>query len=280
MPMLPMIAAIAIAQDIYDKIDPTALTNGLAIGCQAWTFNHFTAFQAIEKTALAGGKCIEFFPGQPIGDGTSATMGPDMPEDSVAHLKEQLKKFGVTPTAYGVTGIDREKNQARKLFHWAQSLQIRIINTESVDALDTIEAMVAETRLRVGFHDHPKNGDPNYRMWDPSYVAGILKDRDHRIGACADIGHWVRSGVKPIDALRILKGRIISCHMKDLNEFSPSGHDVPFGTGVSGIGQVLDELKRQRFEGSISVEYEWDWDTSLPEVSQCIGFMRGYTVPH
>jgi sugar phosphate isomerase/epimerase len=68
--------------------------------------------------------------------------------------------------------------------------------------------------------------------------------------------------------------------MKDLNEFSPQGHDVPFGTGVSDIGQVLDELKRQRFDGSISVEYEWDWETSLPEVSQCIGFMRGYTATH
>ena len=38
--------------------------NGFAIGCQAWTFNHFTVLEAIEKTAAAGAKVIEFFPGQ------------------------------------------------------------------------------------------------------------------------------------------------------------------------------------------------------------------------
>jgi hypothetical protein len=40
---------------------------------------------------------------------------------------------------------------------------------------------------------------------------------------------------------------------------------------------VLDELKRQGFEGNISIEYEHNWDHSVPEVAQCIGFVRGYT---
>ena len=35
-------------------------TGGFAIGCQAYTFNRFSVFEAIEKTAQAGGKVIEF----------------------------------------------------------------------------------------------------------------------------------------------------------------------------------------------------------------------------
>ena len=58
-------------------------------------------------------------------------------------------------------------------------------------------------------------------MWDPNYVLSVVKDRDARIGSCADTGHWVRSGLKPVDCLRILKGRIISSHLKDLNEMGP-----------------------------------------------------------
>jgi sugar phosphate isomerase/epimerase len=68
----------------------------------------------------------------------------------------------------------------------------------------------------------------------------------------------------------------MSAHLKDLNEKSPAAHDVPYGTGVSDIPAILDELKSQDFNGNVSIEYEYDWTTSLPEVAQCIGFVRGY----
>jgi sugar phosphate isomerase/epimerase len=103
-----------------------------------------------------------------------------------------------------------------------------------------------------------------------------VKNRDSRIGSCADIGHWVRSGIKPVDALRILRGHIISSHLKDLNEFSPNGHDVPAGTGVSDIPAVLDKLHAMGFTGNISIEYEYRMEDSLPEVAQSIGYVRGY----
>ena len=129
----------------------------------------------------------------------------------------------------------------------------------------------------VAFHDHPKQpNNPAYRMWDPNYVLSLVKDRDKRIGACADTGHWVRSGLKPVDCLRILKGRIISSHLKDLNVMAPNAHDVPYGLGVSDVPAILDELAKQGFDGNISVEYEHMMDRSMPMVAQCIGFVRGY----
>ena len=54
------------------------------------------------------------------------------------------------------------------------------------------------------------------------------------------------------------------------------GHDMPFGTGVSDVPAILDELKAQGFTGNISIEYEYNWDNSVPDVAQCIGFVRGY----
>ena len=41
---------------------------------------------------------------------------------------------------------------------------------------------------------------------------------------------------------------------------------------------ILDELKAQGFKGNISVEYEYNWENSVPDVAQCIGFVRGYAV--
>jgi len=51
---------------------------------------------------------------------------------------------------------------------------------------------------------------------------------------------------------------------------------VPYGTGVADIPGILEELKAQGFGGNLSIEYEYNWDNSLPEVAQCIGFVRGY----
>src|SRR6266436_4343173 len=49
-----------------NKIPDEYKTGGFFIGCQAYTFNHFTVFEAIQKTAEAGGKVIEFYPGQKL----------------------------------------------------------------------------------------------------------------------------------------------------------------------------------------------------------------------
>jgi sugar phosphate isomerase/epimerase len=275
--LLAALVGIVCLASAHAQVATAKRTGGMLFGIQAWTFTQFTTFEAIHKAAEAGATNIELFPGQTLGgDYPNVKVGQDMGEEATEALRKELEKYHVNVVAFGVVGIDKDEVKARKLFTWAKSLGIGIINTESTDALDTMDKMVREFDMRIGFHDHPRNSDPNYRNWDPSYILALVKNHDHRIGACADIGHWVRSGIKPIDALRILRGRVVSCHLKDLNEFSPDGHDVPFGTGVSDIAAVLTELRRQGFQGSASIEYEYDWQKSVPEVAQCVGFVRGF----
>jgi sugar phosphate isomerase/epimerase len=252
---------------------------GFAIGCQAYTFNRFTVFEAIEKTALAGGKVIEFFPGQRLSPAEpDVRWGHDAPEEAYDKVKAKLKEHNLLAVNYGVVGIPRDEAGARKVFEFAKKMGIRAITTESTDAIDTVEKLVKEYDIRVAYHNHPvRPNDANYKIWDPQYVADLVRNRDSRIGACADTGHWVRSNLDPVKSLKILEGRIISSHLKDLNRMGPGAHDVPFGTGVANIPGVLDELKRQEFDGNLSIEYEHNWDNNVPEVAQCIGFVRGYT---
>jgi len=261
-----------------NKIPEECSIGGFFIGCQAYTFNQFTLFEAIEKTAQAGGSVIEFFPGQKLSkEEPDVVWDHNASAETIEKVKAKLARHKIKAVNYGVVGVPRDEAQARKLFEFAKEMGLRAITTESVDAIDTIEKLVKEYDILVGFHDHPKQPrNPNYRMWDPNYVLSVVKDRDPRIGSCADTGHWVRSNLKPVECLRVLEGRIISSHLKDLNQVGPEGHDVPFGTGVSDIPAILDELKRQGFAGNISIEYEHNWQNSTPEVAQCIGFVRGY----
>ncbi len=257
------------------KIPDEYKQGGFAIGCQAYTFNRFSAFEAIEKTAQAGGKVIEFYPGQKLSKAEpTVKWDHNASDDVVAKVKAKLAEHKIMAVNYGVVGIPKDEAGARKIFEFAKKMGMRAVTTESTDAIDTIEKMVKEYDIMVGFHDHPRQPkNPNYKVWDPHYIMELCKDRDARIGACADTGHWQTSGLNPVYCLRVLKGRVISSHMKDKTDYGP-GHDVPYGTGVGEIGRCLDELKKQGFQGNISVEYEFNWDNSVPDVTKCIDFVR------
>src|ERR1035441_9217621 len=58
--------AVTFPSRAANPIPADCKTGGFFIGCQAYTFNRFSVFEAIEKTAQAGGKVIEFYPGQKL----------------------------------------------------------------------------------------------------------------------------------------------------------------------------------------------------------------------
>lgn len=268
----------AFAAFAADPIPDSQKVNGFALGCQAYTFRLFSTFEAIEKTAYAGGKVIEFYPGQKLSkEQPDVKFSHDAPPEVWEKVKAKCKEHGITPIAYGVVGLSKDEAKSRKVFEFAKAMGIRVINTESVDALDTFEKLVKEFDIKVAFHNHPKRpNDPNYKVWDPNYILEITKDRDPRVGACADLGHWVRSGLKPVECVKILKGRILSSHIKDLHAPLPSGHDVHWGKGVSDIPGVLAEYRAIGFEGPMSVEYEHNWETNAEDAKACIEFVKNW----
>jgi sugar phosphate isomerase/epimerase len=259
------------------EIPDTHKIAGFAVGCQAYTFNRFTVFEAIEKTEQAGGKVIEFYPGQPLSpDERAVRWSHTSPDGVVEKVKAKLVKHNIVAVNYGVVG-GKDEAEWRKIFEFAKKLNLYGITTEDIQDLDIMEKLVKEFDIKVGIHEHGKRpNDPSYKLWDPNFVLSLVKDRDARIGACADTGHWATSGLKPVDCIKILKGRVISAHLKDRAEIGKGLPDQVFGTGVSDIPGVLAELKAQGFNGNISIEYENNWDHSVPDVAQCIGFIRGW----
>ena len=80
-----------------------------------------------------------------------------------------------------------------------------------------------------------------------------------------------------VDAvLGIGTSRPIGSHLKDLHEFGPGGHDMVYGQGFSDVPAILNEFKRQGFTGPISIEYEYKQDNNLPEVTQCVEFVKNF----
>jgi sugar phosphate isomerase/epimerase len=249
------------------------------VGCQAYTFNRFSVMEAIEKTAQAGGTVIEFYPGQKFSpEQPTVKWDHHASDENVKLVQDQLAKYHVRAVGYGVVSPGGGEAEWRKVFEFAKKMDLYSITTESVNDLDTIEKLVKEFDIKIGIHEHKRRvNNANYKVWDPNYVLSVVKDRDPRIGACADTGHWATSGLVPLDCIKILKGRIVSVHLKERKEIGKELPDTIYGTGASNIKGILDELKSQGFAGQIAIEYENNWDHSVPDVAQCIGFVRGYS---
>lgn len=253
---------------------PSADALGWRLGCQLWSFNRVTFTEAIDKVVAVGLKHAEAFPGQ--------RLSPDLPEDikfdhnmseehralAVKHLAER----GVTLVAYGVVAIPRKEEEARKIFDFAQKMGIEIIVTEPPrGVLDLTEKLADEYKLSVAIHNHPKPS----KYWNYEKVLQVTEGRSLRMGACADTGHWMRSNLVPLDAVKALEGRIVSFHLKDLGEMGkPSAHDTIWGTGEGNIEGLLAEVLRQKIKPLFSIEYEHNWENNVPDITQCVAYFE------
>lgn len=246
------------------------------VAMQLWTFHNFTFFEAIEKTAELGISWVEAFPGQRLSpDHRGVGFDPSLSPEQRAMVKGWLNERGLRLVNYGVTDLPNDEAKCRQVFDFAKDMGIETLCSEPPEeALAMIDKLCQEYKINVAIHNHP---EPSH-YWNPETVLKAAQGRSKYIGACADNGHWPRSGVNPIEAIKKLQGRIISFHFKDLNEFGKKdAHDVPWGTGAGNIAAVLDELKRQGFKGVFSVEYEYNWDNSIPEIRQCLNFFNAQT---
>jgi len=263
-----LVGGVATAQEKKVTHDTTAADQfGWKLGVQTYSFNRFTFFEAIDKAASIGLKYAECYPGQTISADIDGKIGPGMTAEQIKQVKDKLASAGVQLAAFGVTGLSANEAESRRTFEWCKEMGIGVINTEvREDAFDTLEKLCEEYQIKVGLHNHP---EPSY-YWNPDTVLKALEGRSQWIGACADTGHWLRSGLNPLESLKKLEGRIVSFHFKDLNREGKGAHDVPWGEGVANVPALLEEMKRQQFQGPVSIEYEHNWLESLPEIAQCV----------
>jgi sugar phosphate isomerase/epimerase len=250
---------------------PNAEKLGWRLGCQAYTFNHYSFFEAVDKTASLGLRYIEMYPGQKMSnEKPDVRVGDGMGADARKDVKKKLADSGVKLVNYGVCGLPKDEGACRRTFDFAKEMGIETLVSEPpFDAFDMLDKLCGEYQINVALHNHP---EPS-RYWNPDTVLKACKGHSKRIGSCADTGHWMRSGINPLDAVKKLQGRIISFHFKDLNKYGRQGsHDVPWGTGKANVKAILAEVHRQGFKGVFSIEYEYHWTTSLPELAKCVAY--------
>lgn len=245
-----------------------AVKLGWKLTLQSWTNNKKTVFESIDLARELGVSYLEVYPGQPISPEDKTKFQPGMTDAQIQMVLDKAKSRNVKIIDYGVTPISGKEADARKLFDWAKKMGITTLVSEpQPDDLPMIDKLAGEYGMTIAIHDHPKPS----RYWDPAYAYSLVKNLKH-IGLCADVGHWKRSGLDPVEVLQKYGDKVVSLHFKDLvpGGGSHSFHDVPWGTGQSRAAEMLSVLKDKGFKGPIAIEYEYKWD--VPTLRQCVTF--------
>jgi sugar phosphate isomerase/epimerase len=211
---------------------------------------------------------------QKVGGGIEKNFEPGLSDDELRQIRFKLDAAGVRLLTYYIQDIPGEEAGCRRVFEFGRKIGIKTFMSEpKPEALDTVEKFCDAYDINVALHNHDAKASPVY--WNPAGILKVCEGRSKRLGACADLGYWMRGGIDPIQAARQLKDRLITVQMHDLHARGPDGHDVPWGTGVGHTAEFLTELHRLGIRPTMfGLEYSYNWLESMPEIARCIAFFN------
>jgi len=237
----------------------------LHLGIQLYSLRGYPVDTALEHARDLGFKFVEFYPG----------MYPlNSTPEQIAAMNKRLAELGLTISAHGVNGFGGDAAANRKVFEFAKTAGIRILGADPApEAFASLDELVKEFDIRVAIHNH----GPKHRYNKVIDVLKAIEGHDERIGACADLGHFIRSGEKPVEVIRLLKGRLYGIHLKDFKEMQEQTQGVILGKGHLDVPAVFAALEQVGFpaDGALSLEYEENPQDPLADIRECLKVAQG-----
>jgi sugar phosphate isomerase/epimerase len=247
------------------------------LAMMSYTFRNFSVFDAIDKTKELDLKYLEEFSWHKVGGPYGNVLFNDTASPEVREgVKKKLKEADVKLVGYYSNDLGKDEAATRRTFEFCKDMGIKYIVAEpEAKHMAMVDKLAAEFEVHVAIHNHPRNPkQPEYKNWNPDEVVKLFEGRSKWIGACADTGHWARSGVDTVAAIRKYKGRLVAVHLKDAAKAEPDAPDVIWGNGLGNLNGVLAELAHENFRGVFSIEYEAKPEDNMGDVGQCIKFFN------
>ncbi|MFM8803721.1 MAG: sugar phosphate isomerase/epimerase family protein [Planctomycetia bacterium] len=233
--------------------------HGLNVGLQLYSLRGYPVDEALAHARDLGFRFVEFYSGMyPVGSDAAA----------IAAMNKKLADLGLTISAHFVGSFTKDAAANRRIFAFAKAAGIRILNGDpDPDSFASLDELVKEFDIRVAIHNH----GPTHRYNKAIDVLHAVEPYDPRIGACADLGHYLRSGDRPVEVIRLLQGRLYGIHLKDFADMQDKTKGVILGKGHIDVPAVMAALVAAGFpaDGPLSIEYEENPKNPLADIKAC-----------
>lgn len=234
------------------------------IGIQTYSLRGYPVAEALRHAKDLGFTHVEVYPGMfPITDDMAA----------IAAQRKLADDLGLVLSAHSVNRFTKDAAANRKVFAYAKALGVPILGADpDPDSFAGLDDLVKEFDIKIAIHNH----GPRHRYNKVVDVLRAIEGRDLRIGALADLGHFIRSGEKPVDVIRALKGRLYGIHLKDFAEMQDKTKGVILGQGHIDVPAVFAALAQVGFpaDGALSIEYEENEKNPLADIRECLRIAR------
>ncbi len=255
---------------------PRAEKLGWRLSCGLYTFRDRSFYEALDVIAGLGIRRVEpafFLP-----------LRKERPElktsESLAlgqrrEMKKRLDDRGMKMASY-YAPLEADASAFRKVFDFAKEMGVETLVAEPpAEVLETLDRLCQEYQMTLAIHNHAEAAGSKY--WRPENVLKVCEGRSKAIGACPDTGHYVRTGLAPVECLKKLDDRIITVHLKDAAELgNPESRDVPLGEGKANYTRVLQTLRALKFRGIATIEYEYLSAQLVEDVAKCVKFVEDF----
>ena len=255
---------------------PSAEKLGWRLSCGLYTFRDRSFYEALDVIAGLGIRRVEpafFLP-----------LSKERPElktsESLAtgqrrEMKKWLDDRGMQMASY-YAPLEADVSAFRKIFDFAKEMGVETLVSEPpADVFETLDRLCQEYQMTLATHNHAEAAGSKY--WRPENVLKVCEGRSKAIGACPDTGHYVRTGLAPVECLKKLDGCIITVHLEDVAEWGNlESRDVPLGEGKANYTQVLQTLRALKFRGLATIEYEHLSPHLIEDVATCVKFVEDF----
>ena len=204
-------------------------------------------------------------------------------DEEIAAFHAKCRSFDVT--GYGVGPIYMgSEEEVTKAFAYAKRVGVKTVvgvpfkmvdkkRVASPELLKVVQQMVQEHDMKYAIHNH--GPDMPELFPNAESVMEVIKDMDKRIGLCLDIGHQFRDGKDPVKAFTAFADRVHDIHIKNVSSPDKKGHSVEMPRGAMDLTAFVRALRKAKYAGVCSLEYEKDLDNPLLGVAESVGYFRG-----
>ena len=232
---------------------------GFPMGIQSYSLRGL-GVNGWEKAAELELHWVEFY---------SAHYQPTTDEKKVADMKARMDKLDISISAHGVHRFSKNHESNEQFFKFAKLAGFKNLSADpDPDAFDSLDKLCKQYDIRINIHSH----GPGHRYDKITDVGKAIKDYDKRIGYCADLGHYIRSGEDPAKVIHEAGERLYGVHLKDFAEMKKNAKGTILGKGVMNVEEVFKALKKVKFpaDGALSLEYEESAANPLPDIKECL----------
>lgn len=252
------------------KAEKNSNEPGWQVGILAYTFKDFTLFEAVQKAKELGIDHIGGFPGQKLDRHIAGHLDYKMDAETQEKVRAYLNENKMELVDVGVISPKTEE-EWRTLFDFAKAMDIKTIVAEpEIEQLDLISNLCDSYQIKVAIHNHAAPST----YWNPDSLMHAIEGKSALLGVCADVGHWLRSGLDPVSSLQKVKSKLFELHFKDVSMKEKEGVDVVWGQGNIPLKDLLQELKDQSFQGVLAIEYEGSLHENMEEIKRSITYYK------